>query len=104
MNIFNKNILFCILLYKDEEVPQLQCPEDVTVDTAETEPTAVATWNEPEVTDNSGDNVIVTMDPSPDSVFAIGITNVTVLAIDTSDNVASCIFNVIVEGKPKKKM
>ncbi|XP_005107934.2 sushi, von Willebrand factor type A, EGF and pentraxin domain-containing protein 1 [Aplysia californica] len=48
----------------------------------------------PQVADNSGDPVSVSSSRPSGSTFDIGFTNVTVEAIDTSGNSASCMFTI----------
>ena len=60
-------------------------------------PSAVVTWTEPTVTDNSG-LFTVSVSHSSGSAFDIGITTVTYTAVDASGNTASYAFIVMVEG------
>ena len=60
-------------------------------------PSAVVTWTEPTVTDNSGLFTVEVSHPSG-SAFDIGITTVIYTAVDASGNTASYAFIVIVEG------
>ena len=59
---------------------------------------AVVTWTEPTVTDNSGDYT-VTSNYNPEDRFSVGTTRVTYYAWDASGNNVSFSFNVTVEGK-----
>ena len=61
-------------------------------------PTAVVTWNEPIVTDNSG-LYTVTQDYRSGSNFSIGSTLVTYSAVDARGNTAFYSFNVTVIGE-----
>ena len=60
-------------------------------------PSAVVTWTEPIVKDNSGLFTVAVSHPSG-SAFGIGITTVIYTAVDSSGNIASFAFNVTVTG------
>ncbi|XP_072026183.1 uncharacterized protein [Amphiura filiformis] len=92
----NQNSCTFIVLVVDEEQPQLQCPHDITVETLETESMAAANWERIEADDNSGGGVIVTAEPPSGTRFQIGINSVSVIAVDSSNNEASCAFIVTV--------
>ncbi|XP_072025661.1 uncharacterized protein [Amphiura filiformis] len=92
----NQNSCTFIVLVVDEEQPQLQCPDDITVETLETESMAAANWERIEADDNSGGGVIVTAEPPSGTRFEIGINSVSVIAVDSSNNEASCVFSVTV--------
>ena len=57
-----------------------------------------ATWAEPEVCDNSG-VYTVWSSHHPGEEFDLGTTPVTYRAIDSSGNVKTITFNIIVVGK-----
>ena len=59
---------------------------------------AVAVWQTPSATDNSGDVPEVTCDPQSGSEFTIGQTLVTCKAVDSSGNINTCSFQIRVEG------
>lgn len=83
----------------DDENPTLQCPASLMTSTDETESTADVTWDQPTSADNSDGDVTVTTNPSSGSSFAVGTNPVVITARDSSQNEASCTFNVIVQGK-----
>lgn len=70
---------------------------DITVNTPAGQPTAPASWDDPEVTDNSG-NYSLTYSQDPGTLFGIGITEVIVTATDPSGNKAVIRFSVTVTG------
>ena len=59
--------------------------------------TAIVVWEDPKVSDNSG-NVSVTCDPPSGTNFTIGQTAVLCEAIDGRGNRAECSFQVYVTG------
>ena len=81
----------------DTEVPNLKCIYNQTVKTDKGKPTAIVRWNDPVVTDNSG-NVSVTCDAQSGAEFTIGETRIPCEAVDGSGNKASCYSYVIVRG------
>ncbi|XP_038052340.1 uncharacterized protein LOC119725047 [Patiria miniata] len=73
------------------------CPEDLPpfpTDPGLDTSTAVS-WQPPVVTDNAG-VITVTLTHQPGSVFNLGDTNVSYVAVDSSGNMASCSFVVTV--------
>ena len=82
--------------FADDEVPMFS--SGIFVNTEAGVPTAVVTWNEPIVTDNSG-LYTVTQDYRSGSNFSIGSTLVTYTAADARGNTAFYSFNVTVMGK-----
>ena len=87
-----------MLLYLDNEPPNVRCVEDQSRATDEGKPTAMVEWEPPVVSDNSG-NVSVTCDPKSGTNFTIGQTPVTCAAVDGNGNRAVCSFSVNVTGK-----
>ena len=57
---------------------------------------ATATWASPTATDNSG-TVSLASTHAPDAPFALGTTPVIYTATDTSANVATCTFSIVVQ-------
>ena len=86
-----------IYIYIDSESPKVICREDLSVQTDEGKPTAMVIWNDPFVSDNSG-NVSVTCNPQSGAEFTIGHTTVICKAVDGSKNEAACSFQVNVTG------
>ena len=60
---------------------------------------AVATWQDPSATDNSGDVPEVTCDPLCGTNFTIGQTLITCEAVGSSGNNNTCSFQIAVKGK-----
>ena len=91
----------------DKEAPVFGiCPDNQTLDTQPGQPFAVALWQDPSATDNSGDVSNTICDPKSGSKFTIGQTLVTCEAVDDSGNNETCNFQIAVEGKriiPKNK-
>ncbi|XP_070537244.1 hyalin-like [Ptychodera flava] len=75
--------------------PVIMCPDNINTTTNPGQPTAVVNWMKPNATDNSG-NVTVSSTYQSGAEFAINITVVEYTATDSSGNVDSCFFYVIV--------
>ena len=87
-------------IFADTEVPEFEvCPDNQTSDTQPGQAFAVAVWQDPTATDNSGNVPKVTCDPQSESEFTIGQTLVTCEAVDSSGNNKTCDFQITVEGK-----
>ena len=87
-----------MLLYLDNEAPNVSCVENQSRATDKGKPTAETKWELPVASDNSG-NVSVTCDPMSGTNFTIGQTPVTCESVDGSGNRAFCSFSVNVTGK-----
>ena len=83
----------------DNEAPEFKvCPFNQSLDTQPGQPTAVAVWQHPSVSDNSCDKPWVTCKPLSGSNFTIGQTLVTCEAVDSSGNNNTCSFHIDVQG------
>uniref|UniRef100_A0A672YPJ6 Sushi, von Willebrand factor type A, EGF and pentraxin domain-containing protein 1 n=1 Tax=Sphaeramia orbicularis TaxID=375764 RepID=A0A672YPJ6_9TELE len=82
----------------DTEPPSIQCPVDIVAETDERRGTAIVSWNVPNATDNSKDEVSVQVKPvyAPPQLFPIGVETITYFATDRSGNQANCSFTVTV--------
>ena len=85
-----------VLIFIDNEAPQIICIEDQSIQ-ADEGSTAMVIWKSPLASDNSG-NVSVTCNPQSGANFTIGLAIVICEAIDGSENSASCSFQVNVTG------
>ena len=83
----------------DTTDPELTCPEDITVEQATADGTAV-TW-ECSATDICDADVSMVCVPSSGSVFPLGTTTVTCTATDESGNVTTGTFTVTVVDTTK---
>ncbi|XP_072175620.1 hyalin-like [Diadema setosum] len=82
----------------DGEKPMFtSCPSDQTVGTDFRLNSTTVNWTEPVVSDN--DVYTVTSDYSSGSVFYVGSTLVTYMAVDSSGNTETCTFTITVEDK-----
>ena len=77
--------------------PMIHPAPSSIVDTDTGLPTAVVTWTEPTVTDNSG-TFTVTSDYHSGDAFPIGTTVVTYSATDGSGNSNTMTFDITVRG------
>ncbi|XP_070549860.1 hyalin-like [Ptychodera flava] len=82
---------------QDTENPIVTCPADITVEYDYGNTTAVVEFSGESVTDNSGETLSVTCDPSSNSTFEDGETVVTCSATDSSGNTGTCNFTITVE-------
>ena len=83
----------------DEEAPEFKtCPVNQLLGTNLGQPTAIAVWQHPNATDNSGNKPTVTCNPISGSKFTIGQTLVMCEAIDSSGNIKACTFHIGVIG------
>ena len=76
----------------------ITCPVNQTVNTEQSKAYASVSWTDPQVTDNSGQNLTTTCDAESGSQFGIGETEVTCQAVDPTGNQATCTCTVNVKG------
>ena len=77
----------------------MDCPSNQTVNTESSQPHAAVIWADPQVTDNSGENLTKSCDVENGNQFVIGETQVTCQATDPAGNRGVCVFTVKIEGK-----
>ncbi|XP_072044902.1 hyalin-like [Amphiura filiformis] len=94
----NVTFEFNVTIEDNEDPLFSNTPSDITVDTESGLSTAVVTWTEPTVTDNSGDYT-VTSNYNSGYRFPLGTTTVKYYAWDASGNNVTFEFNVTVEGE-----
>ncbi|GCC29611.1 hypothetical protein chiPu_0008054 [Chiloscyllium punctatum] len=88
---------------RDIEAPQIYCPEEVKVATAEHQKTANVNWQPPKTNDNSADEVSLQVTPAvvPPHLFPIGEIAITYTAVDKSGNKANCSFIIkVIDTEP----
>ena len=90
-----------ILLFflTDKEAPDLQCPEDISLQVFTGNTSVRVYWDEPMVSDNSEGVVHVTSFHKSGDLFQFGSTEVDYIASDESGNINGCKFTVTIEGK-----
>ena len=86
------------MILTDHEAPNVTCPASQTVHTIPSQAFATVFYTDPQVSDNSGENVCAWCDIESGSQFWIGETDVICKAMDLSGNQAICSFTVKVEG------
>ena len=94
---FNQTFPFPSFL--DCEAPTCICPANQTLQTPLNQSTALAVWDGPECSDNSGSSLTLTCSIESGKQFRIGKTGVVCDAIDYSGNNATCAFTIDVTGK-----
>ena len=70
------------------------CPSDIKTNVEIGTPGTSVTWTEPSVTDVSGNVTLLAKTHSSGQLFGGGITTVTYLYADPSNNIASCTFQI----------
>ncbi|CAN9509297.1 unnamed protein product [Ophioblennius macclurei] len=82
----------------DGEPPLLRCPADIEAETDERRGTATVSWDVPDASDNSREEVVVQVKPvyTPPQLLPIGKETITYVATDRSGNRANCSFTVTV--------
>ena len=92
------NGLFSTAYKADNEAPVISgTPSTVNVDTDASSPNATVSWTPPTASD-AGGAVTLTSDYSPGDTFPIGTTSITYTATDSSGNMATSTFAVVVTG------
>ncbi|XP_022109740.1 uncharacterized protein LOC110989561 isoform X3 [Acanthaster planci] len=81
----------------DMEAPSIECPDNIVVDTDPGQDYANVTWFPPNVTDNSGEDIMPTLSRDSGDRFDIGTVMVSVNAQDSSNNPNFCFFSVTVQ-------
>ncbi|XP_070567259.1 hyalin-like [Ptychodera flava] len=85
----------------DDEVPEIDCPSDITTSTDPGSATAIVNYSLPTVQDNSGELITLVSDLQPLSTFDVGRTNVSFNATDVFGNSAQCTFVVeVLDNEP----
>ncbi|XP_033115250.1 hyalin-like [Anneissia japonica] len=82
------------VIVKDEDIPDVICPSDISKFTDEGQSTSLAAWHEPTVIDNVDVSLSATCSRANGSSFSVGFTTVKCSAEDTAGNTGSCSFNV----------
>lgn len=94
-----------ILTVVDSMPPVISgCPGNFTNNTTFNLCSAVVSWAAPTANDNCEGSVGVTCSPPSGSVFSKGITIVTCVASDSSQNTNSCSFTVTVQDRQRPVM
>ncbi|XP_033106624.1 uncharacterized protein LOC117108641 [Anneissia japonica] len=84
----------------DDEAPELSCPPQMTVTANPGALSAVVTFDNAVVSDNSGDHILAVCSPASGSSFDIGTALVQCSASDASGNQDLCNFQVTIEAAP----
>ncbi|XP_076471369.1 uncharacterized protein LOC143301165 [Babylonia areolata] len=86
---------------EDVEAPTFPsgCPPDIHQFSGPLGSPVSVTWNDPDVSDNSGDNITLTSDTASGSSFLPGFHTVRVTATDTNGNSRICKFFVIIQER-----
>ncbi len=56
-------------------------------------------WHEPEFSDNSGDNLTITVSHERQDFFPVGTTDVVYTAYDKAGNNNTCVIHITVQGR-----
>ncbi|KAJ8041072.1 Hyalin [Holothuria leucospilota] len=85
-----------VIIEIDTIPPEVDCPEDRTVEVEISAGGAVVSFVEPTATDNSGVVLLVSRSDAPSSFFPVGKTTVVYIFEDQAGNRATCEFCIIV--------
>ncbi|XP_072026508.1 uncharacterized protein [Amphiura filiformis] len=88
-------ISFVVSVIDMENATFSNAPDDIVTNTSYGQPYASVTWVSPTILENSGVHTL-TSDYNPGDNFTIGVTLVTYMASDSSDNVAVHTFTITV--------
>jgi len=80
----------------DTEMPEVFCPGDILITTADNLCEATLTWTPPIITDNCLGASIFSVTHKPGSTFPVGVTTVTYIIEDAAGNQGTCSFEVTV--------
>ncbi|XP_072045211.1 hyalin-like isoform X2 [Amphiura filiformis] len=87
------------LMPVDTERPDiLQCPSDIHYNVEIGSTLTAVSWTEPSASDESGNVILLVKTHSTGEHFGVGKTTVTYLFVDSSNNMATCSFNIIGNG------
>ena len=80
----------------DAEAPQIQCPNNISINVNNAGCTANTSWSLPQVIDNCDPNPLLTSNFAIGAAFPVGATTVNYNSFDTSGNQSFCSFTVTV--------
>lgn len=80
----------------DAEAPQIQCPNNISINVNNAGCTANTSWSLPQVIDNCDPNPLLTSNFVIGAAFPVGTTAVNYNSFDSSGNQAFCSFTVTV--------
>ncbi|HTS15966.1 MAG TPA: HYR domain-containing protein [Verrucomicrobiae bacterium] len=94
----NSTVCTSSFIVVDSTPPVITCQSDITNSLDVGQTSAIVTFPTPTATDNCSTSVTVTCTPPSGSIFQLGTTPVTCIAVDSAGNSASCRFNVVLIG------
>nr|XP_054758707.1 uncharacterized protein LOC129264789 isoform X1 [Lytechinus pictus] len=93
----NTHMCSFIIEIRDDDPPELTCPDSISAVAEQETGVATVTWIEPDVQDNSGTVTVTLAGPGANGGnFSIGMTNLSYHAVDETGNVKSCNFSISV--------
>jgi hypothetical protein len=87
-----------IITVVDAESPQIQCPQDLSVNVNNSGCSALVSWTAPTVIDNCDPSPLLTSNFVSGAAFPLGTTLVNYFCYDSSGNQSFCSFNVSVSS------
>ena len=88
-------LCFCPVVVSDTTPPTISnCPQPATFTTQFGTPQTVASWVEPTAVDDCGGQTTFTQSHRPGDQFPVGVTQVTYIFSDSSNNQATCSFTI----------
>jgi large repetitive protein len=85
------------VIVSDTQPPTMTCPANFTQATDTGLCSAVVNYSFPTVSDNCSGAITTTCSPPSGSIFLVGDTTVTCMAVDDVNNTSNCTFTVTVE-------
>jgi hypothetical protein len=82
----------------DAEAPQIQCPQDISVNVNNIGCSALVSWASPTVIDNCDSSPLLTSNFASGAAFPLGTTLVNYICYDSSGNQSFCSFNISVSS------
>jgi hypothetical protein len=94
----NSEICLFVVTVSDIESPRLTCPADIVATTDPASAAGTASWPLPKVSDNSAGTITLSQSHVPGVLggFPLGVTEVTISAVDPFGNVNSCKFLITI--------
>ena len=76
----------------------MHCPSDIVTEVELGSGGAHVNWTEPYATDESGNTSLIAKTHHPGELYGVGRTMVTYIFMDSSNNIATCTFQIMGES------
>ncbi len=99
---YGKPYLFSFYIDSPDTTPPVVtgCPQDITRQLSTGQTSIAVSWTVPTATDDRTPThqITVTASHQPNQLFSVGTTSVNYIFTDQSGNIATCIFNINIQG------